>query len=488
MYLSELTANIAEIENAGQELDIKGLCLDSRRAEEGFLFAAIKGNKIDGTQFIQQAVVAGAVAVLVDNDAEIAIDGVAVVRSDNPRKAIAKIAARLLGGQIERTVAVTGTNGKSSTVNFCRQIWDMSGQSAASLGTIGIASKNYNKEGTLTTPDPITLHSEIRELADTGVKRLAVEASSQGLDQYRLDGLEIAAGAFTNLTHDHLDYHGSMENYLKCKLRLFSEILKEKSVLVLNRDVPYAEEFEKLANLKDFKIIDYGYNAKRIKIIKCEPALSGQFVEVEIFGKNYKLNIPLVGKFQIYNALCALGLVVSEDVQNEDFVANAVASLEKLQTVRGRLELAAVMKNGATIYVDYAHTPDGVETLLKSIRPHVKNKLHAIVGCGGDRDKTKRPIMGKLAVDLADVAIVTDDNPRTEDPNQIRSEVMSGAVGATEIAGRDKAIREAVKNLQEGDILVVAGKGHEQGQEINGVKHHFDDVEEVKKAVAEVEI
>jgi len=489
LYLSELIANIAEIEIVNHKFDITGITDDSRKVQPGFLFAAIKGKKVDGTQFIQAAIDAGAAAILVDSEFNITVpDSVVLIKSTNLRKALAKLSANFYGKQVERIVAVTGTNGKSSTVTFCRQIWEMAGHKAASLGTIGITAPGYNREGTLTTPDPITLHREIAELEKAGITKLAIEASSQGLDQYRLDGLKIVAGAFTNLTQDHLDYHGTMENYLQCKLRLFSEIIEEGSVLVLNRDVPYAEEFEKLARLRKFKIIDYGYKAKDITVIECHPTASGQFVEMDVFDKNYKLNIPLVGKFQMYNALCALGLVISEDIQNEDFVAETVASLEKLQTVRGRLELAAVMKNGAAIYVDYAHTPDGVETLLKSIRPHVKNKLHAIVGCGGDRDKTKRPMMGKLAVTLADVTIVTDDNPRTEDPAQIRSEVMAGAVGATEIAGREKAIKEAIKNLQAGDILVVAGKGHEQGQEINGVKTHFDDVEEVRKAVLEVEV
>jgi len=488
LYLSELIANVAEIESEKHQIDIKGITADSRKIQQGFLFAAIKGKKVDGTQFVGAAIDSGAVAILIDNETEITVPkNVTVIRVANLRKALTLISANFYSKQVERIVSVTGTNGKSSTVSFCRQLWEMAGYKAASLGTIGITAPGINREGSLTTPDPITLHYEIAELNKVGITRLAIEASSQGLDQYRLDGLNISAAAFTNLTHDHLDYHGSMENYLQCKLRLLSEILQDNSIVVINRDVPYADEFEKIAKERNFKIIDYGYKAKDIKIINYSPLAKGQFLEIDVFDKNYRMELPLVGKFQIYNVLCALGLVISEDIQNEDFVAEVVGSLEKLQTVRGRLELAAIMKNGAAIYVDYAHTPDGVETVLKSIRPHVKNRLHVIVGCGGDRDKTKRPIMGKLAVDLADVAIVTDDNPRTEDPNVIRSEVMAGAVGATEISGRDKAIREAVKNLEAGDILVVAGKGHEQGQEINGKKTHFDDVEEVKKAVAEVE-
>lgn len=490
MYLLELIADIDEVLEVVNKanVEISSVAIDSREVKNGSLFMAIKGFKVDGAQFIPSAIENGAAAILTDSDLSFDVS-VPVIRVKNMRKVVTLIASRFYSKHVKHIVAVTGTNGKTSTVNFCKQMWEILGFESASLGTIGIRSTKLNTEGNLTLPDPISLHSDIQKLSDFGVEKLALEASSQGMDQYRLDGLKIKAGAFTNLTQDHLDYHGTMEAYFKTKARLFEELVDEGGYAIINKDVEWEDKFEESCAKRKLKVLTYGEKGKDIKLLEHHMSAHGQKITIEVLGKKYSLDIPLIGEFQIYNAMCALGLVISEKLDDKDYIDKAVFALEKLKSVRGRLELAAILKNGAAIYVDYAHTPDAVISVLKSIRPHVSegSKLHAIVGCGGDRDRTKRPKMGKAAVELADVVIVTDDNPRTEDPTFIRSEVMAGAVGATEIAGRDKAIKQAVANLKTKDILVIAGKGHEDYQIIGTTKFHLDDVEEVQKAVKEIE-
>ncbi|MBI3440498.1 MAG: UDP-N-acetylmuramoyl-L-alanyl-D-glutamate--2,6-diaminopimelate ligase [Proteobacteria bacterium] len=392
-------------------------------------------------------------------------------------------------------VAVTGTNGKSSTVNFCRQIWQSMEHAAACLGTLGIIAPGIHRAGSLTTPDPVTLHAEIAELEASGVTHLALEASSQGLDQYRLDGVHVTAAGFTNLTRDHLDYHGTMEAYLEAKLRLFREVLVDGGVAVVNSDMPYLKAVHDVCGQRGIRVIDFGRKAKDIRLSKQHPLTDGQFIELIIFGERYELELPLVGDFQVSNALCALGLVLAADPDNRLLHMQGVYALERLQSVRGRLEFAAKHPNGASIYVDYAHTPDGLETMLKALRPHTPRKLHVVFGCGGDRDRGKRPMMGEIAVRFADVVIVTDDNPRTEDAAFIRSEVMRGCISAggsatpqkyTEITGRREAIRTAIRHLKPDDVLVIAGKGHEQGQIVGKEVLPFDDVNEACAAVLEV--
>jgi UDP-N-acetylmuramoyl-L-alanyl-D-glutamate--2,6-diaminopimelate ligase len=472
--------------------NVTGITSDSREVRAGFVFAAFPGTKQDGRLFIEEAVKRGAVAILAPEGTTVSAPNVVVLEDKNPRRSFAKMAAAFFGKQMDVIVAVTGTNGKSSTVNFCRQMWQSMEHAAACLGTIGIIA-NYtngggiNRPGSLTTPDPVTLHSEIAELEASGVTHLALEASSQGLDQYRLDGVRVTAAGFTNLTRDHLDYHGSMETYLEAKLRLFREVVIGSGVAVINSDTPYSGAVRAACEKRDLRVIEYGTNGRDIRLARQRPLADGQFLELIVFGERYELELPLVGDFQAANALCALGLVLAEDPDNRLLHMQGVYALERLQSVRGRLEFAAKHINGAPLYVDYAHTPDGLETMLRALRPHTPKNLHVVFGCGGDRDKGKRPMMGEIATRLADKVIVTDDNPRTEDAAAIRGEVMKGCGGkATEIAGRREAIRAAVRHLQPDDVLVIAGKGHEQGQIVGKDILPFDDVNEAKNAVLEL--
>ena len=495
MRLLELITDLDGIKASNNMLaaaaEITGLTSDSREVRAGYLFAAFPGTKLDGRQYIEEAIKKGAVAILAPEGTVVNSKTVVVLEDKNPRRSFAKMAAAYFGKQMDVIVAVTGTNGKSSTVNFCRQMWQSMENAAACLGTIGITA-NYsnggsiNRPGSLTTPDPVTLHGEIAELEASGVTHLAIEASSQGLDQYRLDGVRVTAAGFTNLTRDHLDYHGTMENYLEAKLRLFREVVIDSGVAVINSDTPYSGAIRAVCEKRDLRVIDYGKTAKDIRLAKQRPLSDGQFIELIVFGERYELELPLVGDFQASNALCALGLVIAEDPDNRLLHMQGVYALERLQSVRGRLELAAKHPNGAPIYVDYAHTPDGLETMLNALKPHTPKHLHVVFGCGGDRDKGKRPMMGEIATRIADKVIVTDDNPRTEDAATIRSEIMQAAPKALEIAGRRDAIRAAIRLLGPDDVLVIAGKGHEQGQIVGKEILPFDDVNEAKNAVLEI--
>ncbi len=471
---------------AAASLEIRGLTADSREVRTGYLFAAFPGAKADGRQFIADAVARGAAAVLAPEGTDVTGIKAVTVQDKNPRRRFSIMAANFYGKQMDVIAAVTGTNGKSSTVNFCRQIWQSMDNAAACLGTIGIIGPGINRPGMLTTPDPVVLHSEIAELEASGVTHLAMEASSIGLDQYRLDGLRVTAAGYTNLTRDHLDYHGSMEKYFQSKLRLFTEVLQQDGVAVIHSDTPYSERIIEACKTRGVRVIEYGRDAKDIRLNKRKSLSSGQFIDITIFGERYELELPLVGEFQAENALCALGLVIAEDPDNRLLHMQGVYALERLQSVRGRLEYAARHPNGAAVYVDYAHTPDGLETMLKALRPHTPKRLHVVFGCGGDRDRGKRPMMGEIAARLADIVIVTDDNPRTEDPAFVRGEIMRGCPKANEIAGRRDAIRAAVRALGPDDVLVIAGKGHEQGQIVGKEVLPFDDVSEAKAAVLEL--
>lgn len=485
-----------------------GLSADSRNLRAGFIFAALPGTMVakgaakarDGRDFIDQAVAAGASAVLVPKGSQItAHAGLLVIEADNPRKALAKMAANLAEHQPATIVAVTGTNGKSSIVTFCRQLWQTLGMNGASVGTIGITAsladgRNIDKPGALTTPDPVTLHGALAELVSDGVTHVAMEASSQGLDQYRADGAKVSAAAFTNLTRDHLDYHGTMDKYLDAKLRLFTEVLADDGVAILNRDMAEYAQIAKACQDRGQRIIDISTDPAvpaAITLKARRPLAEGQFLEIDIMGQTVSLELPLVGDFQAMNALMAFALVIAQAPDDLALRAKAIAAMERLQSVRGRLELAATLPNGAAVYVDYAHTPDGLETMLHAIRPHCHGKLHVVFGCGGDRDGGKRPQMGAIAAQQADSIIVTDDNPRSEDAATIRSAVMAGIASADlsrtqNIGGRREAIAAALKNLGAGDILVVAGKGHEQGQIIGSTVIPFDDVTEVKTLIAQM--
>ncbi|HMA51409.1 MAG TPA: UDP-N-acetylmuramoyl-L-alanyl-D-glutamate--2,6-diaminopimelate ligase [Magnetospirillaceae bacterium] len=459
--------------------EIAGLTADSRAVKPGDLFAALPGGSADGRSFIEDAIARGAVAVLAPAGTVLEDKRAVLVTDDNPRRRFALMAAKFFGRQPATMVAVTGTNGKTSVANFTRQIWSLLELPAASFGTVGLVSPQRNEAGTLTTPDPVALHRLLAELADEGVTHAAFEASSHGLDQYRLDGVSLSAAAFTNLTRDHLDYHGDMDGYWQAKRRLFAELLPDWGTVVVNADTEQAEDIKALAQGRGQRVIGFGTVGEDIRILKVAPAAAGQEISLSVLGRRYDLLLPLAGDFQVFNAACALGLVIATGGD----VHLATLALEKLQGVPGRLQLVAQNARGAAIYVDYAHTPDGLETALRALKPHTKGRLIALFGCGGDRDPGKRPMMGAIAARLSDYAIVTDDNPRTEDAADIRAQVMVGCPNAEEIGDRRSAIRAAVAMAEEGDVVVLAGKGHESGQIVGSTVLPFDDADEARKAV-----
>lgn len=460
--------------------EITALAADSRQVKRGALFAAMPGNRADGRAFIDGAVHNGAAAVLAAPGTAVP-DGVVLVADENPRRALAHIAARFYRRQPAQIVAVTGTNGKTSTVYFTQQLWEALGIKAASLGTLGVRGAGVTHGGAMTTPDPITLHGQLADLAASGFDHVAMEASSHGLAQHRLDALKLRAAGFTNLTRDHLDYHPTMEDYLAAKARLFTDVLAGDGVAVINADIP---EFPHLRALCRMRVLSYGRNGD-IRLLAREPLPQGQALALRVNGTDYNFTLPLVGAFQAMNALCALGLVMAEAPDDDARNARLVDALSRLQGAPGRLQLVPGHAGGGAVYVDYAHTPDALENVIAALRPHTAGRLYCLFGCGGDRDPGKRPIMGRIAAEQADVAIVTDDNPRTEDAAKIRAAVMAGTNGkAREIGDRRKAIHEVVSMLDEGDVLVIAGKGHEQGQIIGDRVEPFDDVAEAAHAIA----
>ncbi|MGE5514916.1 MAG: UDP-N-acetylmuramoyl-L-alanyl-D-glutamate--2,6-diaminopimelate ligase [Bacteroidota bacterium] len=454
---------------------ITGVTCDSRKVAPGVLFAALPGAKADGRNFISQAISQGAAAILAPEGTEFDTGAVPLVCVPNPRRTFARAAAAFAGAQPAVMVAVTGTNGKTSTVTFARQIWARLGHKAASLGTLGIQAEGRPTRPSLTTPDPADLHGALAELAAAGITHAAMEASSHGLDQYRLDGVRLKAAAFTNLTRDHLDYHAGMEAYGAAKLRLFSELLPADGVAVVNADSDFADQVLPRAA----KVLSFGRNGTDIRLISATPDAHGQVLALQVLGRAVTVHLPLAGTFQAENALAALGLVIAA---GDDPVA-ATAALEHLQGVPGRLQKVAENAAGAPVYVDYAHTPDALETVLKALRPHTAGRLIVVFGCGGDRDPGKRPQMGAIAERLADIAIVTDDNPRSEDPALIRKAILAACPHAAEIGDRAAAIRTAIAQAQAGDVVVLAGKGHETGQTVGATVLPFDDAEEARKAV-----
>jgi UDP-N-acetylmuramoyl-L-alanyl-D-glutamate--2,6-diaminopimelate ligase len=466
--------------------DIRGLTADSRAVEAGFLFAALPGIKIHGKVFIGDAVKRGAAALLIDDARDLPTlhreyPGVPVMVDANPRLRLARMAARFYAPQPKIIAAVTGTNGKTSVAAFTRQIWQYAGLRAASLGTLGVVGPDFERPGALTTPDPVTLHRELQDLAHQRVDHVAIEASSHGLDQFRLDGLDVAAAAFTNLSRDHLDYHPTMAAYLAAKARLFGELMPPGRAAVLNADVPEFETLARLCRGRSDTIYAYGTGVRtELRLLAARPGASGQELDLKVLGRSYTVSLPLVGRFQAMNALAALGLALATGVARDQ----AVAGLSRLVGAPGRVQHVASHPNGAPIFVDYAHTPDALENVLTALRPHCRGKLVVVFGAGGDRDSGKRPVMGEVTTRLADVVIVTDDNPRSEDPAAIRRAILAAAPGATEIGDRGEAIAFAIDRLQAGDLLVIAGKGHERGQIVGGVTHPFDDAEMARAAVA----
>jgi UDP-N-acetylmuramoyl-L-alanyl-D-glutamate--2,6-diaminopimelate ligase len=461
--------------------EFSGLASDSRAVRPGYLFAALSGSRADGADFVQDAIARGAVAVIGRPELRLRVEalGARFIATDNPRLALAKEAAAFFAAQPKTIAAVTGTNGKTSVAVFLRQIWAALGKKAASLGTIGMVTPNGEIALKQTTPDPIELHRLLAKMKAEGVDCLALEASSHGLDQYRLDGVDIAAAAFTNITRDHLDYHPTFEDYLATKLRLFSEIVRADGVAVVNADAAHAERFVEAARMRDLRLLTVGESGHTLKLLSYTPQSDGQTLSIQYDGRTYAVSLPLAGSFQASNALVAAGLAIGLG----HAPASVFATLEHLKGAPGRLERVAVTASGAPVYVDYAHTPDALETVLTAIRPHVAGKLHVVFGCGGDRDRGKRPLMGAAAAQFADIAIVTDDNPRSEDASVIREEILAGCSAAAEIADRAEAIRSAAASLKEGDVLVIAGKGHETGQIIGTETRPFSDRDEAVKAV-----
>jgi UDP-N-acetylmuramoyl-L-alanyl-D-glutamate--2,6-diaminopimelate ligase len=444
----------------------------------GYLFAALPGAHTDGRRFIADALAAGAAAVLAAD----AIEGLAtpVVKACDPRRAYALAAAAFWGAQPETCVAVTGTNGKTSVVTFCRQIFGRLGRNAASLGTLGaIAGTEQITPPGLTSLDAGDTARLLAELAGRGVTHLALEASSHGIDQRRLDGVRLTAAGFTNLTQDHLDYHGDMAAYRAAKLRLFEALLPRGAVAVLNADSDAYDAFASAAAAAGQTLFSVGERGHDLKLAARTPSGRGQRLGIEAAGRTHAVDLPLVGDFQASNALVAAGLCIAAGGET----AAVLAALEHLEGAAGRLQRVGVGARGGEAYVDYAHTPDGLATVLSALRPHTQGRLIVVFGAGGDRDRGKRPLMGEIVARLADMAIVTDDNPRTEDPAAIRREVLVAAPGAREIGDRRAAIREAVSRLNAGDVLVVAGKGHEQSQTVGETVHPFDDVAETLAAL-----
>ncbi len=464
------------------DLEIESLTLDSRNARAGSLFAALPGSRSDGRDFIPDALARGAVAVLAARGTRLPNGTTAaLVTCENPRRWLAILASAFHRPQPRLIACVTGTSGKTSVAHFTRGLWQALGHKAASLGTLGVVPSAVPAPPALTTPDPVALQRCLKDLQAAGFEHAVLEASSHGLDQYRLDGLEVAAAAFTNLSHEHLDYHPDMEAYFAAKARLFRDLLRPDGVAVLNADTPYYEALTGIAKERGQRILSYGASgAANLRIIDQKPTASGQELLLSLDGRQSKIALPLIGDFQACNAVAALGLVIGSGSDPKA----AVAALEELTPVPGRLEAVGRTPSGGKVFVDYAHKPAALEAVLTTIRPYVRGKLWVVVGCGGDRDREKRPIMGRMAAELADRGIITDDNPRSEDPAAIRAAMMAGHPGLSEIGDRREAIETAVAALEEGDILVVAGKGHESGQTVGDRVLPFDDREVSREAIA----
>jgi UDP-N-acetylmuramoyl-L-alanyl-D-glutamate--2,6-diaminopimelate ligase len=458
---------------------VSDITSDSRTVSPGSVFFAVPGAKADGMAFASQAVANGAIAVVGDVEAPADLP---YVRVEDARRALALAASRYYPRQPAIIVAVTGTSGKSSVADFVRQLFASLGHKSASLGTLGVITSEGAAYGALTTPDPISLHATLDRLAREGVTHLAMEASSHGIDQRRLDGVQLKAGGFTNLGRDHLDYHGNTESYAAAKLRLFDTLLPSHAPAIVNADGPYADVFCDGIRRRGLTLLTTGSQGDMLRLLEARPVGFGQELTIEAFGHVYEAGLPLLGTFQVENALLAAGLVLA--VEGREHAPRVIDALSGLRGVSGRLESVGEI-NGALCIVDYAHKPDALAHVLDALRPFTTGKLVCVFGCGGDRDRGKRPLMGSIAIDKADVVIVTDDNPRSEDPAAIRAEVMKAAPGAREIADRAVAIRTAVRNLETGDVLVVAGKGHETGQIIGDRTLPFSDHDELRAAIAE---
>ncbi len=457
-----------------QDPEITGVTCDSREVKDGYIFAALQGAKADGNNYIDQAIENGA-AVIITNLPKSKFKKALIYKTDTQRLVYANLCALFYGKQPEKVYAVTGTSGKSSIVWFAREILKELDIKAASIGTMGVfAGEHYQTEGSLTSPDPAILHRAIKDVQEKEhVTDVLIEASSHGLDQHRLVGLHVDVAAFTNLSHEHLDYHGSLEAYFEAKSKLFTEVLKEGGTAVLNADIDEFETLKDICYHKNLKVISYGTRGSDITLVTSKSTQEGKEAVIALGKESYSLKLPLIGAFQLANVICAIGLILSAHPEIDREKLFKIIS--KLKAVPGRLEPIESRIKGAAIYVDYAHKPAALQSVLNAVRPHTQGELYLVFGCGGDRDKEKRPLMGKIAQQLADQVIVTDDNPRTEDPSVIRSEILTACPKAKEIGNRRRAIADALSHLKSGDSLIIAGKGHETGQTQAGKTTPFDD-------------
>lgn len=476
MKLSTLAGGA--VAGASGNIEIAGITADSREVRPGYLFAALPGTKADGARFIPAAIQAGAVAVLCAPDVSVP-ESVAVLRDAEPRARLAKLAAAFYPGQPPTLTAVTGTNGKTSVVSFLYQIWHARGLGSASIGTLGVHADGNTEPLRHTTPDPVELHRILDGLSARGVTHCALEASSHGLAQHRLDGVRLAAAAFTNISRDHLDYHPDFESYFAAKMRLFADLLPVGAPAVIDVDRPEGARVAELARRRGLDVWTVGAAGDMLRFSTPEPHGFAQRVVVAFDGRSHDIMLPLVGGFQVANAMVAAGLAIATGSAPDA----AFAALEHLQGARGRMELVARAPSGGGIFIDYAHTPDALESALRALRPFARGALAVVFGCGGNRDRGKRPEMGAIAQQLADRIYVTDDNPRDEDAAVIRQEIMSAAPGARDMPGRRAAIAEAITELGRDDVLLIAGKGHETGQIIAGRTYPFSDAEAVRETL-----
>jgi UDP-N-acetylmuramoyl-L-alanyl-D-glutamate--2,6-diaminopimelate ligase len=460
---------LRDLADVNSDSVVTGFAIDHREVATGSVFGAFKGAVFNGEDFIGQAVDRGAVAVVARPEAE--VDHVPLIADPEPRRRFAELAAKFYAPYPEIVVAVTGTNGKTSTVEMTRQIWRMSGFRSASIGTLGVTTSDDQVKTGLTTPDIVTFLNNMAGLKRMGMTHVAYEASSHGLDQYRAEGVPLAAAAFTNFSRDHLDYHETMESYFEAKMRLFEELLPKGKPVVVWTDDAKSDEVIERAKRAGHEVMRVGRNGETVRLVEQTPTALGQSLALEHAGKAYKLALPLIGAYQAANVLTAAGLVLAT---GGDWAAT-FSAMQRVAPVRGRLERAVISRAGVPVYVDYAHTPDALQAAIAALRPHVEGRLITVFGAGGDRDQGKRPEMGAVAIRLSDMVIVTDDNPRSEDPAIIRAAIMAGAPGATEVAGRREAIAEAIRIANQGDIILVAGKGHETGQIIGDRVLPFDD-------------
>jgi UDP-N-acetylmuramoyl-L-alanyl-D-glutamate--2,6-diaminopimelate ligase len=457
---------------------VTGFAIDHRKVAPGTVFGAFAGARFNGEDFIADAVKAGAVAVVARPEASVA--GAAHVVAAEPRQAFAQLAARFFKPFPETVVAVTGTNGKTSNVEMTRQLWRMAGHPSASIGTLGVTTADEQVTTGLTTPDIVTFLSNMAGLERMGITHAAFEASSHGLAQYRTEGLPVQAAAFTNFTRDHLDYHGTMEAYFEAKMRLFTEVVEGDGAAVIWMDDPKSAEVLAICERRGLRVLTVGAKGETLKLVGRETSQLGQTLTVEAEGKTHKVKIPLIGAYQAANTLTAAGLVLATGGE----LGQTLANLGRVQPVRGRLERAVITRAGAPVYVDYAHTADALVSAIEALRPHARGRLITVFGAGGDRDVGKRPEMGEVAARMSDLAIVTDDNPRSEDPAAIRRDILAGAPGAIEVPGRREAIAYAVAEAGSDDIILLAGKGHEQGQIVGDRVLPFDDVSVARECAA----